>query len=78
MNLKLLLALFVALFLLSEFAVAQPQLTPNRWVQAKQIPDNDAVDDVANCGGIPCSRAWFPLEYHSGVGRIILYGGIQR
>lgn len=75
MNLRLFQALFTALFVFSEFALAQPQLTPNRWVLAKQIPDSDAVDDIANCNGIPCDRAWFPLEYHAGVGRIILYGG---
>jgi len=62
--------------LIPQIASAQPpSLTPNKWTMATQLADSNAVNDAGNCGGTPCGRAWFPMDYHAGVQRTIVYGG---
>ncbi len=63
------------LCLLPAVSFAIPTVTPNTWTRVTQLPDNSAVNDAGNCGGTPCGRAWFPLEYHAGAGKTVVFGG---
>jgi hypothetical protein len=70
-----LFALALGVLTLLQTPAAAVDLSPNAWVNVGAGADPNAVADVGNCGGRPCSRAWFPMTYHAGVGKTVLVGG---
>jgi hypothetical protein len=52
------------------------QIPPNVWVLLPDQPaDSSAVVDKGNCGGTPCTRAWFPMVYDSDAKKVLVLGG---